>query len=124
MYKTTCKRYNLSIIYTHTNTLKEDLIMKLSKLILTTVAATFLLTSISADATVITRDHRTFKGNGTPASEALAKKCQTIWDEYEELDYQRTLLIAKHVKNSEEKRKELSDKIRPLHNELVNNRCL
>ena len=43
--------------------------MKLSKLILTTVAATFLLTSISADATVITRDHRTFKGNGTPASE-------------------------------------------------------
>ena len=98
--------------------------MKLSKLILTTVATTFLLTSISADATSISRTHRTFKGNGTPASEALAKKCQTIWDEYEELDYQRTLLIAKHVKNSEEKRKELSDKIRPLHNELVNNRCL
>ena len=58
--------------------------MKLSKLILTTVATTFLLTSISADATTIIRKHRTFKGNGTPASEALAKKCQTIWDEYEE----------------------------------------
>ena len=96
--------------------------MKLSKLILTTVAATFLLTSISADATTIIRKHRTFKGNGTPASEALAKKCQTIWDEYEELEYQRDLLVANET--TKEKRKELSDKIRPLHNESVNNRCL
>ena len=77
--------------------------MKLSKLILTTVATTFLLTSISADATSISRTHRTFKGNGTPASEALAKKCQTIWDEYEELEYQKDLTMAKtHFRISRE----------------------
>ena len=71
--------------------------MKLSKLILTTVAATFLLTSISADATSISRTHRTFKGNGTPASEALAKKCQTLEDKAYEL-----ILKADKIRTSNE----------------------
>ena len=99
--------------------------MKLSKLILTTVAATFLLTSISADAATISRTHRTFKGNGTPASEALAKKCQTIWDEYEELEYQKDVLMVKDQNGSnKDKIAELNNKTRALHNELVNTRCL
>lgn len=96
--------------------------MKLSKLILTTIATTFLLTSISADATVITRQHRTFKGNGTPASEALAKKCQTIWDEYEELEYQKDLTMAKT--HDIKKVHEFTIKQKPLYDEMVKNRCL
>ena len=111
-------KYNI-YVYKH---LKEDLIMKLSKLILTTVATTFLLTSISADATVITRQHRTFKGNGTPASEALAKKCQTIWDEYEELEYQKDLTMAKT--HDIKKVHEFTIKQKPLYDEMVKNRCL
>lgn len=99
--------------------------MKLSKLILTTVAATFLLTSISANAATISRQHRTFKGNGTPASEALAKKCQTIWDEYEELQYQKDVLRVKaHNGSNDNKISDLNKKTRVLHTQLNENRCL
>lgn len=102
--------------------------MKLSKCLL--ISTCILLLNFNLANATFFANHMSFKGNGTPASEEFAKKCQTVEDERYNLAIQKGKRLDKIVNTTKNRVDddpiyiELSSKIDSLNQKMIDMKCI
>lgn len=100
----------------------------MSKLLLNIAFVAFLSLSVNTSNAFVV-NHTSFQGNGTPASDEFAKKCQAVEDErYNTAILQgkrfNQVVASNHRPDQDKKYLELDQKTTDLHQKLVDMKCI